>query len=118
VFYARLVGFDDVIHEIQEHADAGAEDGMERASALIAAEARSRHAYTNRTTNLQRSTHHVPPHGSLHGGNLTGLVVADEDYASYVEDAGYAFLLPAFVRRQSEAARVMTLALRQALNGG
>lgn len=118
MFTARMRGLERATHALRDAADDGADDGMARASALVAAQARARHTFTNRTRTLEGSIHHVEPQGRLRDGTLTGGVAADADYASYVDALdGYAFLLPAFVARQSEAARVMDLALQRAVNG-
>lgn len=115
---AHFVGVESAVAELERAFDDGAADGMERGSALVAAEARARHRFTNRTTNLERSIKHMPPFGRASDGTLAGLVVAEEDYASYVEaNPAYAFLGPAWAARQAEAARVMDLALQRALNG-
>lgn len=113
-----FTGVESALAELERAFDEGAEDGVERGSALVAAEARSRHRFQNRTTHLERSIRHLPPFGRASDGTLAGLVVAEEDYASFVDaNPAYAFLGPAWAARQAEAARVMDLALERALRG-
>lgn len=94
MFRARLDGFDAAIRDLEREVNASLPPVVERAAQDIALRAKSMHPYTDRTGNLTRSIEPLPavsaPDGMVRGG-----VVAGEEYASYVEAAGYEFMEPA-----------------------
>lgn len=113
---ARFTGFDEALGALTRGLDRGLEVGFERAAEVVAANARGDHPFTNRTGDLERSIHAEPdPHVALARGAVDAAVVADEDYASYVDEReGFAFLEPAAERRANDAARAVDAALDDA----
>jgi len=79
-----------------------AEDGLDRAAELTAAQARASHPYQNRSGDLQASTQAVPVAGFLYDDTLVSYAVASEPYAAYVE-ASHPFLGPAY---EAQAGRI------------
>lgn len=113
---ASLKGLERTLEDITRRMDAGAAKGMERAAKLVADEARTHHAFQNRTGDLQASIAAAPVQGRARDGNLTGGVVATEDYAAYVE-ARVPFLYPAWLAAQDQANAALAASLDAAFNG-
>lgn len=90
------------------------EDAAREIADRVAWAARAEHPYTNRTHNLQGSTRGDTPFGRFGDGTLTANVVATMEYASYVENRGYEFLLPAFDRVESQLEHVLEESLAYA----
>jgi len=81
----------------------------------VAEEAIQGHSFANRTGNLEASIHADSVEGSFSLGTLRGGVIADEDYAEYVDEKeGYAYLQPAFDRVEPHAAQIIELHLQEA----
>lgn len=114
---ARLNGFDAAIRDLEREVTASLPPVVERAAQDIALRAKATHPYTDRTGNLTRSIEPLPavaaPDGTVRGG-----VVAGEEYASYVEEKGFAFMEPAAREveptMEADAARTLTDAAARA----
>ncbi len=83
-------------------------------SARVADEAKASHPFQNRTGDLEASIRPLDTSGSALDGTLAGGVIAEEDYASFVEAAGFAFLDPAYERVAPETDRLLEQALSEA----
>lgn len=117
---ASLSGVEAWLAAAAQAADEGARQGMHAVDGLVADEARRAHPYQNRTTDLQNATQPGAVGGSLLSRSLRGQVVGDTPYGEYVEERHsrqFAFLLPAFLRKQNEAGEAMSAALDAALRG-
>ncbi len=115
---ARFTGLEAELERMARALDRGAERGMRAASAAVAAEARARHTYQNRSGDLQRATRALGVVGTARAGNLIGGVIADTNYAQYVDEApGYEFLEPAWVFAEDRASAAMQAALDAAFQG-
>ena len=111
---ATLYGIGAALDALAEAADARLDAALEQISRLTADEARANHPFTNRSGDLESSIRPLDSFGSALDGTLTGGVVADEDYASFVEANGFAFLGPAFERVEASAERELDDALDSA----
>jgi hypothetical protein len=87
--------------------------GLDVISARVAAAARGQHTYQNRTGLLERSTQALEAEGSLVAGMLVGGVLADTDYAGYVE-ARLPFLAPAWARTERDADAILQASIEEA----
>ena len=90
-----------------------AEDGLDRASELTAAQARAVHPYQNRTTDLQSSTQAIPVAGSFYDDSLQASAAATMPYASYVE-ASHPYLQPAYDAQAGRIEHEVLFLLEQA----
>lgn len=82
---------------------------------VVADEAVSSHTYTNRTGRLQASTRADSVRGSWRSG-YTVSVVGAMPYGSFLEEGtsriqGYAFLLPAYARREAQVETIVADAM-------
>lgn len=82
---------------------------------VVADEAVSSHTYTNRTGRLQASTRADSVRGSWRSG-YTVSVVGAMPYGSFLEEGtsriqGYAFLLPAYDRREAQVETIVADAM-------
>lgn len=82
---------------------------------VVADEAVSSHTYTNRTGRLQASTRADSVRGSWRSG-YTVSVVGAMPYGSFLEEGtsriqGYAFLLPAYARRETQVETIVADAM-------
>ncbi len=111
---AVLTGFDAALAALDAELDRLLDAALEQISRRVADEARASHPFQNRTGDLEASIRPLDTHGSALDGTLTGGVVADEEYASYVEDKGFAFLEPAWERVEGEAESLLDDALESA----
>jgi len=90
------------------------------AAMAVADEAVASHAYTNRTGRLQASTRADSVRGSWRGG-YTVSVVGAMPYGSFLEEGtsrihGYAFLLPAYDRREAQVETMIADAMAFAID--
>lgn len=111
---ATLDGIPAALATLGESVDRQLDAALEQVSRLTAEEAQANHPFTNRSGDLESSIRPLDTFGSALGGTLTGGVVADEDYASFVEANGFAFLEPAFARVEASAERELDDALDSA----
>jgi hypothetical protein len=81
-------------------------------SRRVADDARAGHPYQNRSGDLEAATRPVDTYVSAHDGQVIGGVVADTDYAQYVNAMpGFQFLEPAYERIEPEADALLAQAL-------
>ena len=104
---ARFVGVDLALSQFESAIERQMRAAVREIESLVAASARDDHPYQNRTGLLEANTKGLSEFGggsifgsgtdgSFFDGTLFGGVIADREYASYVEDRGFAFLLPAW----------------------
>lgn len=118
MFTADLLGLEAWVDELAAAVDDGADAGLAAASRLVADEARAGHTFANRSGDLEASIRPLDVAGRARDGEVRGGVVADEEYASYVEERpGFAFLMPAWLAREADAALAVEAALERALRG-
>lgn len=110
----RLEGIDRTVLQLGTEIDDELEDAAREIGARVAWAAREEHPYQNRTHNLQGSTQGDAPSGRFLDGTLEANVIATMEYASYVEDRGYEFLLPAFERTEHQLEHVLEDSLEHA----
>lgn len=96
----RFAGGDEALDDLFTALDRELSNGLQRAAELVALQASTTHPYTDRTGGLSRSIQAAPVIGSIATHNLRGVVVAGEDYASFVEEGTsrsrpYPYLAPA-----------------------
>lgn len=75
---------EEATRDLADALDQEMSTAIEQCSELVAAEARNHHLYQNRTGDLQDATRAQGAAGSFLAGSLSGGVVADTDYAQYV----------------------------------
>ncbi len=81
---------------------------LEECAFVVATEAVNSHPYTNRTGDLEGSTHGETPTGSFMDGSLAARVVADMHYGIYLEErTEFAFLRPAYDRMLPRLNRIV-----------
>jgi len=120
MFAARLEGFDALEQELREALDVAGVQAMSETNLLVAQEARAKHAYTNRTRDLEGSTTPDRVWGRITRNNLRGDVIADTPYGEFLEEERYAlsrkyaFLLPAYKRAEGRAEFIFDVALNEA----
>jgi bacteriophage HK97-gp10 putative tail-component len=90
------------LRELDQNLDSAMAAALHDTASMVANEARSNHAYTDRTGKLSRSIHAQPVDGTFTGRNLTVDVVADTPYARFVEDGTTAHMI---VPRKAKALR-------------
>lgn len=82
----------------------------------IAFAARADHPYTDRTERLTKSIRAYRPHGRFTRGTLATEVVANAEYASYLENRPeFAFLEPALTRSEGQIEQRLHDALEAAV---
>ena len=81
----RLVGVDVWADALSGACVEELAEGMERACEMVAAEARANHDYNNRTGTLEERTMVGGPVTTT-TNHVTGKVVGDTHYGSYIED--------------------------------
>jgi hypothetical protein len=111
---ATLEGIPEALAALGESVDARLDAALEQISRLTAEEAQANHPFQNRSGDLESSIRPLDSFGSALAGTLTGGVVAEESYASFVEAAGFEFLEPAFERVEATAERELDDALDSA----
>jgi HK97 gp10 family phage protein len=85
-FTLDLSPLGQALSALEQNLDTAMAAALHDAGSMVANEARSNHAFTDRTGALSRSIHAQPVDGSFTGRNLTVDVVADTPYARFVED--------------------------------
>lgn len=116
----ELTGVERWADELEAALDQEAAEGMNRVDALVADEAASNHPYTSRTGDLEGRTVPGVVRGRLSDGTLAGEVLGDTPYGEYLEEPGhptagrFAFLKPAYERRDADVSRAMDEALARA----
>lgn len=112
MFTIRLEGVEEEIRRLELALDEQLRPTMLRATEEVAQEAQNNHPYTNRSGDLEANTKAGPADGRFMSGTLAGSVVADTDYAEYVDSRpGFEFLQPAFDRVQSRLDTIVQLGL-------
>jgi len=92
------------------------EDAVNRAGDVVAHDARADHPYQDRTGDLTASIEALPAVRTADGAR--GGVLAGEDYASFVEARGFAFLAPAAERSGGRVELELDRALEDAVRRG
>lgn len=112
-----LTGVSGALSAWEREIASALEEVVEEQASRIATEARASHPYTDRTGNLTASIEALPAQGSARGGDLRAAVVAGEEYASYVDQGRFAFLLPAAERVEGDLVDAAERALAEAVRG-
>lgn len=111
-FEFDLASVEAEVRDLTAQLDRAAAEGMTAVGEAVASAARDQHPYQNRTGDLEASTRAEAPFGELSRGTLSVDVVADTDYAQYVDGRpGFEFLQPAFDRTSAEQDAAMQRAL-------
>lgn len=120
MFRARVDGLERLAGELEAAIDKAGAEGMDSVDKLVADEATRQHVYQSRTGRLQGRTVPGRTRGRLLARSLKGEVLGDTSYGEFLEEPAYrtkarfAFLLPAFVKKQQEAELQMEIALNEA----
>lgn len=91
MFRASIDGLDEAINELETGVLTAYRDSLSAGAEIIAGIARRDHPYTDRTGDLTASIESIAPPAA----GFSAAVVAGEDYASFLEERGFAFLEPA-----------------------
>ncbi len=82
---------------------------------VVATEAAQHHPYQNQTQALQDNTRAMPTNGSFMGGTLASGVIADTEYATYVDgNPRFKFLRPAYDRMLPRLSAIIQAAANRA----
>jgi len=99
--------------------DGDMRDALTRAARRVAEDAKENHVFRNRTGKLEKSIKGKRATGSFTRGTLTAEVIADTEYAIYVENRvtyrSWAYLRPALRRMQGEIAAIMNDGITRAV---
>jgi hypothetical protein len=115
VITLALLGVETAVEQLGDALDREVAEALFRVCGIVAEDAAGAHAFVNRTGDLEASIRAEDPIGFFMSGSLVGKVVADTDYAQYVDGrAGFEFLQPAFDRTTTEHDRALQDALDEA----
>ena len=110
---------DLLISELLASLDEEVPAAMNAAARLVADDAANQHPYQNRTGRLQSRTVPGVVRGLVSRGLVTGEVLGDTPYGSFVDQGTsrnrpYPFLEPAFARKEPEVDALLDNALERA----
>jgi hypothetical protein len=120
VVATTLTGVREACDALGERLDSEVRNALSEIAFDVAGSAKALHGFSNRTGRLERSIRPNPTRGSLRNGTLSVEVVASAPYGIYVDEGmegRYAFLLPAFERREHVAYEILEEAIEDAVHG-
>jgi hypothetical protein len=104
------------LQRLDEALDAQVRVALELTCGAVAEEARASHPYQNRSGDLEAMTQPGGIAGSFYDDTLIGDVTAGMPYASYVEERGFEFLMPAWERSAGQIDRILADSIQRAVS--